>query len=236
MGKMAVLWELDLETGSFRSAHDLGYQTFADVDPETGAVSYREGMIPTLYEEVFWCPSTSGFKSWRAMSYHPGLETFFIPINLNCETAIFGPVEQVAGGGGTGPVRRTNHFHPDSPEQLGEFLAMDMRTGDVRWRRRFKTPINSAALTTDGGVVFAGSWDRHMYAFDVDTGDTLWQTRLPTSVQGFPITYAVSGRQYLAVPVGSGGGSWGGMIPNDLMPEERRPGGGNGVFVFALPE
>ena len=236
MGKMAVLWELDLETGSFRSAHDLGYQTFADVDPETGAVSYREGMIPTLYEEVFWCPSTSGFKSWRAMSYHPGLETFFIPINLNCETAIFGPVEQVAGGGGTGPVRRTNHFHPDSPEQLGEFLAMDMRTGDVRWRRRFKTPINSAALTTDGGVVFAGSWDRHMYAFDVDTGDTLWQTRLPTSVQGFPITYAVDGRQYLAVPVGSGGGSWGGMIPNDLMPEERRPGGGNGVFVFALPE
>ena len=77
---------------------------------------------------------------------------------------------------------------------------MDMRTGDVRWRRRFKTPINSAALTTDGGVVFAGSWDRHMYAFDVDTGDTLWQTRLPTSVQGFPITYAVDGRQYLAVP------------------------------------
>ena len=234
MGKMAVLWELDLETGAFRSAHDLGYQTFADVDPETGAVTYREGMIPTLYEEIFWCPSTAGFKSWRAMSYHPGLETFFIPINLNCETGIFGPVDRVEGGGGTGPVRRTNHFHPDSPGQLGEFLAMDMRTGDVRWRRRFTTPINSAALTTDGGLAFAGSWDRYIYAFDADDGETLWQTRLPTSVQGFPISYAVDGTQYVAVPVGTGGASWGGMIPADLLPDEKRPGGGNGLFVFAL--
>ena len=236
MGKMAVLWELDLETGAFRNAHDLGYQTFADVDPETGAVTYREGMIPTLYEEIFWCPSTAGFKSWRAMSYHPGLETFFIPINLNCETGIFGPVDRVEGGGGAGPVRRTNHFHPDSPGQLGEFLAMDMRTGDVRWRRRFETPINSAALTTDGGLAFAGSWDRYIYAFDADDGETLWQTRLPTSIQGFPISYAVDGTQYIAVPVGTGGASWGGLIPADLLPHRKRPGGGNGLFVFALDQ
>ena len=191
-------------------------------------------MIPELYEEIFWCPSTAGFKSWRAMAYHPGLETFYIPINLNCETAIFGPVDKVEGGGGTGPVRRTNHFHPDSPEQLGEFLAMDMRTGAVRWRRRFQTPINSAALTTGGGLAFAGSWDRYLYAFDADGGDILWQTRLPTSVQGFPISYAVDGTQYVAVPVGTGGASWGGMIPADLLPDERRPAGGNGLFVFTL--
>ena len=40
MGKMGVLWELDVETGAFRNAHDLGYQTFADVDPETGGVPF----------------------------------------------------------------------------------------------------------------------------------------------------------------------------------------------------
>ena len=100
MGKMAVLWELALETGEFRSARDLGYQTFADVDPATGQVTYRDGMDPVLGEPVFWCPSTAGFKSWRAMSYHPARETFYIPINLNCETAVFGPVDLVPGGGG----------------------------------------------------------------------------------------------------------------------------------------
>jgi len=236
MGKIAVLWELALETGQFRSAHDLGYQTVVDIDAASGRVTYRDGTIPVLGEEVFWCPSTSGFKSWRAMSYHPDIEAFYIPIILNCETAIFGPVEHIEGGGGTGPVRRTNHFHPDSPDQLGEFLAMSMRTGEVLWRHRFRTPINSAALTTAGGLAIAGDWDRHLYIFDARDGDILWQTRLPTSVQGFPITYAVDGTQYLAVPVGSGGASWGGLIPADLTPEKTRPVGGNGLYVFALPD
>ena len=236
MGKIAVLWELALETGQFRSAHDLGYQTVADIDPASGRVTYRDGTNPVLGEEVFWCPSTSGFKSWRAMSYHPDIEAFYIPIILNCETGIFGPVDQIEGGGGTGPVRRTNHFHPDSPDQLGEFLAMSMRTGEVLWRQRFRTPINSAALTTAGGLAIAGDWDRHLYIFDATDGDILWQTRLPTSVQGFPIAYAVDGTQYLAVPVGSGGASWGGLIPADLIPEKTRPVGGNGLYVFALPD
>ena len=235
MGKIGVLWEMALQTGRFRNAHDLGYQTVADIDSVTGQVTYRDGTIPVIGEEIYWCPSTAGFKSWRAMSYHPGMEAFFIPINLNCETAVFGPVDRVAGGGGTGPVRRTNHHHPDSEEQLGEFVAMSMRTGDVLWRRRFRTPINSAALTTAGGLAIAGGWDRQVYAFDAGSGETLWETRLPTSVQGFPITYAVGGKQYLAVPAGAGGASWGGMLPADLTPEKKRPVGGNGLFVFALP-
>ena len=236
MGKIGVLWELALETGRFRSAHDLGYQTVADIDPATGAVTYRDGTIPVIGEEVYWCPSTAGFKSWRAMSYYPETEAFLIPVNLNCETAVFGPVDRVAGGGGMGPVRRTNHHHPDSDEQLGEFLSMSMRTGEVLWRRRFRTPITSAALTTAGGLAVAGGWDREIFAFDARTGETLWQTRLPNSIQGFPITYAVDGKQYLAVPVGIGGASWGGLLPAELTPERQRPAVGNGLFVFALPD
>ena len=236
MGKIGVLWELALEAGQFRSAKDLGYQTVADIDPTTGHVTYREGTNPVIGEEILWCPSTSGFKSWRAMSYHPATEAFYIPIILNCETGVFGPVEKREGEGGTGPVRRTNHFHPESPDQLGEFLAMSMRTGEVLWRHRFRTPINSAALTTAGGLAVAGDWDRHLYVFDAVDGKILWQTRLPTSVQGFPISYAAAGKQYLAVPVGTGGGSWTSQIPAQLTPEKRRPIGANGLFVFALPD
>ena len=236
MGKIGVLWDLDVETGRFKAAHDLGYQTLLDIDPMTGAVTYRDGMIPEIGEELFWCPSTSGFKSWRAMAYHPDTEAFYIPITLNCETGIFGPVEKRPGGGGTGPVRRTNHVHPDSPDHLGELVAMSIRTGEVLWRHRVRTPINSAALTTGGGLAIAGDWDRHLYVYDAEDGDVLWQTRLPTSIQGFPITYAVDGKQYLAVPVGSGGGSWTSSIPVQLAPEKRRPVGANGIFVFALPD
>lgn len=236
MGKIAVLWELDRETGQFRAAHDLGYQTLVDIDPVSGAVEYRDGMVQEIGEEIHWCPSTSGFKSWRAMSYNPDTEAFYIPLTLNCETGTFGPVEQREGGGGPGPVRRTNHFHPDSPEHIGEFVAMSMRTGEVLWRHRTRTPMNTAALTTSGGLAVVGDWDRHVYVYDAEDGDILWQTRLPTAVQGFPITYEAGGKQYLAVPVGTGGASWNSLLPRELTPEKRHPPTGNGVFVFALPD
>lgn len=235
MGKIGVLWQLDLATGQFQAAHDLGYQTLVDVDPSTGAISYREGALKDLGEDIFWCPSTSGFKSWRAMAYHPETEALYIPLILNCETGRFGPVEKVAGGGGSGPIRRTNHVHPDSPDHLGEFAAMNIRTGEILWSHRYRTPITSAALTTAGGLAFAGDWDRHMYAYDVRDGEVLWQTRLPQTVQGYPITYTAGGKQYLAVGVGTGGASWTSM-PLQLTPEKRRPIGGNGLFVFALPD
>ena len=67
------------------------------------------------------------------------------------------------------------------------------------------------------------------------TGELLWQTRLPTSVQGFPISYAVEGRQYVAIPVGVGAQAWS-TIPLRLTPEVRRPETGNGLYLFALPE
>ena len=57
--------------------------------------------------------------------------------------------------------------------------------------------------------------DRNLYFHDVATGDVLFQTRLPASVEGFPITYAVDGRQYVAVPVGGNRS--------------------NAIYVFALP-
>jgi PQQ-dependent dehydrogenase (methanol/ethanol family) len=235
MGKIGVLWELDRKTGKFVNAFDLGYQTLMTIDRQTGKVTYGPGMVPQVDVEVEWCPSTAGFKSWRAMAYHPQAQAFFIPLNLTCEKGTFHAVERVAGGGGTGAVKRINAFHPKSPNQLGEFVAMG-RDGRVLWKQRVRTPFNTAALTTAGGLAFVGDWDRHFYAYDTQTGTLLWQTRTPTSAQGFPITYAVRERQYVAVPAGFGGGSWTSQIPIELTPEIKRPASGNSILVFALPE
>lgn len=59
---------------------------------------------------------------------------------------------------------------------------------------------------------------------------------MPTSVQGFPVSYAVDGRQYIAVPVGTGGASWSTSLPRELAPDIRRPANGNSIHVFALPD
>ena len=235
MGKLGILWQLDRTSGALIRATDLGYQTILQVNPQNGKVTYLPSKVPQLGVEVDQCPSTAGFKSWRAMAFSPQTNAVYIPLNLSCEKATFGPTEKVVGGGGTGPVRRRDYKFPESEGNLGEFLAMDVRSGKVLWRHRTPSPSNAAALTTAGGLAFGGDWDRHMYAYDVATGKILWQTRLPTSTQGFPITYTARGKQYVAMPAGIGGGSWSTLIPPELAPEIRRPNSGNALFVFALP-
>lgn len=235
MGKLGILWQIDRTTGEFINATDIGYQNILSVDSKTGEVRYRPGMIPEIGVEIEMCPSTSGFKSWRAMAFSPLTNALYIPVTLNCELATFGPAERILGGGGTGPVRRINTPHPASEGNLGELLVIDIRNGEVMWRHRTPSPINTAALTTAGGLVFAGDWDRHMYAYNAQSGDILWQTRLPTSTQGFPISYLANGKQYVAIPVGGGGSSWSTTLPRELAPSIRRPRNGNSLHVFALP-
>ena len=235
MGKLGVLWQLDRQTGKFIGARDLGYQNLIDIDRITGKVTYRPGMVPAIGQMIDFCPSTAGFKSWRAMAYHPETRAFYAPLLLTCEKGSFTEVKKVEGGGGLGQGRRDNYFHPESSGNLGEFAAIEAATGRIQWVTRQRAPFNSAALTTGGGLVFVGDWNRYFNAYDVSTGKLLWQNRLTTSPQGFPISYEVAGRQYVAVPVGVGAASWGTAIPLTLTPDIKRPNSGNALFVFTLP-
>ena len=70
---------------------------------------------------------------------------------------------------------------------------------------------------------------------DVKTGKVLWKTRLGTSVQGYPISFAIDGKQYIAVTTGLGGGSPR-DVPRVIAPEIHHPGNGNALYVFALPD
>ena len=103
------------------------------------------------------------------------------------------------------------------------------------WSIEQRAPFLTSALSTAGGVVFVGDLDRMFKAVDVSTGKILWQTRLGTSVQGFPISFSVDGKQYIAVPTGLGGGSPR-QVPGLIAPDIHHPSNGNALYVFALPD
>lgn len=237
MGKLAILWRGNRETGEPYPAYDLGWQDQIDITPEGTFAAYREGKVAELGEPITMCPSTTGFRSWRSMAYSPSTRAVYVPMSINCDTGMtYGEVDMVEGGGGNGQVASTRAIHPASPDHIGRFLAMSIDTGEVLWEHPSRSPANTAMLTTAGGLVFGGDWDRHMYAWDEKTGEQLWETRLPQAAQGYPISYAVDGKQYIAVPVGVGGYSWSTSVPRQLTPEIKRPSAGNAVLVFALPE
>ena len=218
MGKMGILWEIDRTTGAFVAAHDLGYQNVIDVDPETGAVTYRPGMIPEAGVEIEFCPNLLGIRNWRATAYHPETRALYIPIHPTCVQGVFTELPLEAGNnyyGNRGWLSRGSTVHPASPDHRGHLVAMNIDTGEIIWRHSMATRPGAAALTTAGGLVVGADSDRHLFVHDVETGEVLFQTRLPASVQGFPITYAAGGRQFLAAPVGG----------------DRS----NAIYVFALP-
>jgi len=87
-------------------------------------------------------------------------------------------------------------------------------------------------LATAGGLVFNGGMDRYLRAHDDADGKILWQTRLASQAVGFTVTYAVNGRQYVAIA--AGGGSNPGALR--VTPDADATTGGNAVYVFALPQ
>ncbi len=69
-------------------------------------------------------------------------------------------------------------------------------------------------------------------ALDQDTGKVLWEVNLGLPVTGYPIAFAVNGKQFIAVSTGSSLTSSGLMT---LTPE-LHPSASNAVFVFSLPD
>ena len=231
-GKTGVVYTLDRETGEFLWATPTVTQNvISDIDGATGTVTENSEVVFTgTGQEVLACPTWLGGKDWEAGAYSPLTNTMYFPLRNACARMMATATREGDIGARLYSLAVRNQFAPGF-DQLGTVRAISVETGETLWQHDQRA-MTMSLVATGGGLVFGGDANGRFRAFDDETGEVLWEINLGSPVTGFPITYAVGGRQYVAASTGVAGTSAGLLV---LTPE-LRPSLGNNLFVFALPE
>lgn len=114
-------------------------------------------------------------------------------------------------------------------ESHGFLKAMDVATGTERWRIASEHPVASGVLTTAGGLVFWGEANGMFHASDAAKGGDVWTYNVGSGIHAPPVTFAVNGKQYVAIASG-----WGGWV-DGMAPELGSAPRGHTMTVFQLP-
>jgi PQQ-dependent dehydrogenase (methanol/ethanol family) len=229
-GKTGVVYTLDRETGEFLWATPtVAQNVINDIDGATGAVSVNSEVVFTAEgQEVLACPNMHGGKDWEAGAYSPLTKTMYFPLRNMCQRLL---ATTSADASHRIYALAVRHELAPGTDQLGAVHAISVETGETTWLHEQRAATLSL-VATGGGLVFGGDANGRFRAFDQVTGDILWEINLGSPVSGFPISYAVNGRQYVAVSTGGAA-----TTPSFLqLTPELRPSNGNNLFVFALPE
>jgi alcohol dehydrogenase (cytochrome c) len=228
-GKTGIVYTLDRKTGEFLWARPTVLQNvITNIDGATGKVTVNpETTFSAIDQERFVCPSSNGGKNWPAGAYNPQTNVMFYPLQNMCmkvkTTTDKRDPSKVYG------VSMPYEIAPNT-QNIGTVHAISVETGRTLWKHEQRAGMLSLVATA-GGLIFGGDAAGSFKAFDEKTGKVLWETQLGSPVSGYPVAFAVNGKEYVAVSTGP---SLVANSANRLTPEIKTTNDSK-MYVFALP-
>ena len=210
-------YTLDRTSGDFLSAQPyVEVNWTAGIDPKTGKpVEYDPNALVQMYAEgktvragdvessLNNCPNFYGMPTYFPPTYDESRQMAWVMATDSCFDQVQeSPVDRAKEWLGADP--RMTHV-PDRTtigQPKGLIVGVDVRTGMKVQQARFDHPLYSGLLGTAGNLIFTGHVDGRFAAYDKDTLAELWSYHTGMVIAAPPISYAVDGRQYVALLAG----------------------------------
>lgn len=169
----------------------------------------KTGVVPTPGGTKI-CPGIVGSTNWFSPSYNPQTHLFYFMALRSCNITRANPQPFVKGES----YYNTGVQRIPGERGMKTLVAYDVDSGKIAWRYAQVGEGRSWAgtMTTAGGLVFFGDDAESFEAVDAQTGAPLWHFNTGQNIHSSPMSYAVDGKQYVAIASGSD------------------------IFSFALPE
>jgi len=168
-------------------------------DAPSGYRAPNRGRIFTPFwkeEPIVAKPGTLGGANWPPSSFNP--LTGFLYVCGADQTSVYKTSdaeyrpEQIREGE---QFLASEFTSPPGEKPRGTFTAMDMRTNEIAWQKKWDDSCYSGSVTTAGGLVFTGHNDGNLIAYDARDGGELWKFQTGAGANATPTIFERNGRQ-----------------------------------------
>jgi alcohol dehydrogenase (cytochrome c) len=194
------IYVLDRTNGKFLSATRFVEKMNWAKEIDAQGRPVRTGIEPSA-AGTRTCPGFSGATNWYAPSYNESTHSVYFMTLEECETYFFKPQGFHEGRGyySTGVER----IPGETSQKV--LAAFNLDTNSIAWKypQVGKGHSSGGTMTTASGLVFFGDDAGSFEAVDARTGKPLWHFNTGQSMSASPMSYAIAGKQYVAIAAGS---------------------------------
>jgi alcohol dehydrogenase (cytochrome c) len=196
------IYILDRTNGEFLSATRFAEKLNWATEVDAKGRPVRTDVKPTPNGTKV-CPGYSGATNWFSPTYSETSHLFYFMALEQCQTYYSAQEPQRFTPGKEFYSTGVKHIPGEDSQKI--LLAFDLSTGKFAWKYPQVGPAHSTGgtMTTAGGLLFFGDDAQSFEALDARDGKPLWHFNTGQDMSASPMTYAVGGRQYVAIAAGS---------------------------------